>query len=120
MMARLRRLFPRPASPLVGHLGEPPDETASADSQRLQAFGHFVGGVAHDLNNLLTAVLGGVDAIAERGGLDGETLEDLATMRASAGRGCRTCRFMAGSGCSDWRGSLQPVAYSAMRRPVLS
>lgn len=94
MMARLRRLFPRPASPLVGHLGEPPDETASADSQRLQAFGHFVGGVAHDLNNLLTAVLGGVDAIAERGGLDGETLDDLATMRASAGRGAALVRHL--------------------------
>ena len=43
-------------------------------------------GIAHDVNNLLTAILGGADAIADRAGLDEDMREAAEAIRASARR----------------------------------
>ncbi len=76
-----------------------------AQAQKLQAVGSLAGGIAHDFNNLLTAVLGAAEAIAGRGALDAETLEDAAQIRASAGRGAALVRQLLAFGRQQ---TLQP------------
>ncbi len=67
-------------------------ETQLAQAQKLQAVGSLAGGIAHDFNNLLTAIQGAAEAIAARETLDAETLEDVAQIRSSAGRGAALVR----------------------------
>ena len=76
-----------------------------SQAQKLQAVGSLAGGIAHDFNNLLTAVLGAAEAIGGRGGLDAETLEDAAQIRASAGRGAALVRQLLAFGRQQ---TLQP------------
>jgi two-component system cell cycle sensor histidine kinase/response regulator CckA len=80
-------------------------EEQLAHSQRLQVAGQLAGGVAHDFNNLLTAILGSTDAIAAHGGQDAETLEELATIRGSVGRGAGLVRHLLAFGRQQ---ALQP------------
>ncbi len=65
-------------------------EERLGQAQRLHEVGELAGGIAHDFNNLLTAILGAVEDLtahaAER------DLEDLAQIRASAGRGAQLVR----------------------------
>jgi two-component system cell cycle sensor histidine kinase/response regulator CckA len=52
--------------------------------------------LAHDLNNLLTAIIGATDAVLERLGLDPETQADIAHIREGARRGATLVRRFRG------------------------
>jgi two-component system cell cycle sensor histidine kinase/response regulator CckA len=80
-------------------------EAQLAQSQKLQAVGQLAGGIAHDFNNLLTAVIGAADSMAQRDGLDPEMREDIAQIRASAGRGAALVRQLLAFGRQQ---TLQP------------
>ena len=77
-----------------------------AQSQRLQAVGAFTGGIGHDFNNLLGAVLGAVDAMQDRPGQDADTRADLAIIRASAERGADLVRQLLAFGGQQ---TLRPI-----------
>lgn len=86
-----------------------------AQSQRLQAVGAFTGGIGHDFNNLLGAVLGAVDAIDDRLGIDAQTRQDVAIIRAGAERGADLVRQLLAFGGQQ---TLQPVLLAA--NPAIS
>ncbi|RED38301.1 multi-sensor hybrid histidine kinase [Rhodopseudomonas thermotolerans] len=48
-------------------------------AQKMQAIGQLTGGVAHDLNNILTVITGGIEIIAD-GVVDRPELKDVAAM----------------------------------------
>ena len=52
--------------------------------------------VAHDLNNLLTAIIGAAEAALERSGTDPETRADVAHIREGARRGASLVRRLSG------------------------
>jgi PAS domain S-box-containing protein len=52
-------------------------------AQKLESIGRLAGGVAHDINNMITAVLGHADLMAERG-VDPLTREHLDGVRQAA------------------------------------
>jgi two-component system cell cycle sensor histidine kinase/response regulator CckA len=80
-------------------------EAELAHSQRVQAAGQLAGGIAHDFNNLLTAILGTADAIAGRAGIDDDTREDVAVIRATVERAAALARHLLEFGR---RQALQP------------
>ncbi len=55
-------------------------------SQKMEAIGRLAGGLAHDFNNVLTAITGYADLAIGAGGLDPELREDLNEIRRAAGR----------------------------------
>ena len=61
-------------------------------SQKMEAVGQLAGGVAHDFNNILTAIVGYTDLLAAE--LDGEArqLEDLEEIRKAARRAAALTR----------------------------
>ena len=62
--------------------------------------------LAHDLNNLLTAIIGAADAVLERSGIDPETRADVAHIREGARRGAILVRRLRG----DPRDPVAPPA----------
>ena len=61
-------------------------------SQRLEAVGRLAGGVAHDYNNSLTAILGFTGLLEQRLAGDPEALTDLREVRAAAQRAAELTR----------------------------
>jgi CheY-like chemotaxis protein len=54
----------------------------------MEAVGRMTAGIAHDFNNVLSVILAGSQLIADSLGSDaGDAVEDVALVRASAGRG---------------------------------
>jgi len=55
-------------------------------SQKMEAFGHLAGGVAHDFNNFLTTILGYSDLLLDELGMGGEIADHISEIRSAAGR----------------------------------
>ncbi len=60
-------------------------------AQRMESLGTLAGGIAHDLNNLLTPILTSIEMLRE-GERDPEKLDDLATIASCAQRGASMVR----------------------------
>ena len=62
-------------------------------AQKMEAVGRLTGGIAHDLNNVLTVVMADADLIAaELKNLNAEAREDLDDLRSAARRGASMIR----------------------------
>ncbi|GAA0730837.1 response regulator [Sphingomonas sp. ABOLD] len=61
-------------------------QAATLQAQRLEALGRLTGGVAHDLNNLLTPILGGLDLLRARIGEDAKARRYIDSATSSAER----------------------------------
>ncbi len=61
-------------------------------SQKLEAIGQLAGGVAHDFNNILSAILMQADLIASSGNLTGEDLQGIHEIRADTERAANLTR----------------------------
>lgn len=61
-------------------------------AQKMEAIGRLAGGVAHDFNNLLQVLLGTVQLLAARQGLDDEVRTELDGMGEVVERGARLAR----------------------------
>jgi two-component system cell cycle sensor histidine kinase/response regulator CckA len=64
---------------------------AAREAERLASLGRLAGGIAHDVNNLLTAVMGGAASVLARG-VPPESEEDLREVQAAAQRGADLVR----------------------------
>lgn len=67
-------------------------ETQLRQSQRMEAIAQLTGGVAHDLNNMLTVVLGQIDLALEGPGSIGTYQDSLNTIRKATERGSELIR----------------------------
>jgi two-component system cell cycle sensor histidine kinase/response regulator CckA len=61
-------------------------------SQKMEAVGQLAGGVAHDFNNILTAIVGYTDLLAAELGSNAQQLEDLEEIRKAARRAAALTR----------------------------
>jgi two-component system cell cycle sensor histidine kinase/response regulator CckA len=61
-------------------------------AQRLEALGRLAGGVAHDFNNILTVVLGGLELVLNRPSLDPELGDELKEIRSAGERAAALTR----------------------------
>ena len=61
-------------------------------SQKLEAIGQLAGGVAHDFNNILSAILMQTDLLTMSGKLTGEELEGVTEIRADTQRASNLTR----------------------------
>jgi two-component system cell cycle sensor histidine kinase/response regulator CckA len=55
-------------------------------SQKMEAIGRLAGGVAHDFNNIMTAILGFSELIAQKAAADPEITDDIGRIHAGAVR----------------------------------
>jgi two-component system cell cycle sensor histidine kinase/response regulator CckA len=89
-------------SAVLLHVGEAVAGPRQASLQRLQALGALVGGIAHDVNNLLTAIRAAGDAIAES---PDAAAAEIAQIRAATSRGAGLVRQLLAFGRQQ---TLQP------------
>jgi two-component system, cell cycle sensor histidine kinase and response regulator CckA len=61
-------------------------------AQKMEAIGRLAGGVAHDFNNVLTAIIGYSDLIAERLNPEDQTARDVREIRRAADRAATLTR----------------------------
>lgn len=64
--------------------GQHAPETESRHAHKLQVLGQLTGGVVHDFNTLIAAILGGCELLLGRHGPDDPSHDDLEQMRATA------------------------------------
>ncbi|MBX7210062.1 MAG: response regulator [Verrucomicrobiaceae bacterium] len=67
-------------------------ESQLRQAQKVEAVGHLAAGVAHDLNNLLTVILGHTSLQMERPGLDGGTQAALGEVKGAGERAAALIR----------------------------
>lgn len=67
-------------------------EMQLAQAQKTQAFGQLAGGVAHDFNNLMTAVIGFCDLLIQRHGVGDASFSDLLQIKQNANRAVGVAR----------------------------
>jgi|HubBroStandDraft_1064217.scaffolds.fasta_scaffold00128_49 two-component system cell cycle sensor histidine kinase/response regulator CckA len=56
-------------------------------AQKMEAIGTLTGGMAHDFNNILAVIIGNIDELQSRGGLDAEAAELAGEALSAAERG---------------------------------
>ena len=61
-------------------------------AQKMEAIGRLAGGVAHDFNNILTAIIGYTDLLSERFGTDDASGRDVKEIRKAADRAAALTR----------------------------
>lgn len=67
------------------------EAAAAREAERLASLGRLAGGIAHDVNNLLTAVMGGAESVLARGAPP-DSAEDLREVLSAAQRGADLVR----------------------------
>lgn len=67
-------------------------ESQFVQSQKMQAVGQLAGGVAHDFNNILTAIIGHTDLLLQRCDTRGVDYEDLVQIRQNSDRAAALIR----------------------------
>jgi len=67
-------------------------EAQFVQSQKMQAVGQLAGGVAHDFNNILTAISGHADLLLQRRDLDSPDYSDLDQIRQNTNRAAALVR----------------------------
>jgi two-component system cell cycle sensor histidine kinase/response regulator CckA len=91
-------------------------EAQLRQSQRLEAIGHLAGGVAHDFNNILTAILGNVelsmDSVRTDLGADHSVVQSMAQIELAAQRASALTRQLLAFSRRD---VTQPQALSLNR-----
>lgn len=63
-------------------------------SKRMESAGHLAGGIAHEFNNILTAILALTDFAAREIGPDAPARDDLEEIRQQATKGARLVRHL--------------------------